>query len=963
MRNKIIKFLCSFFILINASAQTPSKPNIIFILSDDVGYSVPVINGGNSFYTPNIDSMARNGINFLHCESTPLCCPSRVMLLTGKYNFRNYSNWGYMSSNEKTFGNVMQDAGYKTGFFGKLQLQFQHSWMNNWGFDKYTVFELTEDSLPTRRYKSPILVDNFGRVPDDLVKDKYCDDILTDRISSFIDSNLNNPFMVYYSMSIGHSPFSPTPDDPEYASWDPYTNTGEERFYPSMINYMDKKIGVLINKLKATGLDKNTIVIFAGDNGVPTQIYYDANGIKNIQGEKGHSTEGGTHVPLIAYWPGHIPKGKTNDDLIDFSDFLPTFAEIAQTKNLNKYGITDGISFYKKMLGITDTVKQQLFLHYDPNPGFEVLKRWVRNKTYKLYSISKNDSGRFYNISKDAAETTVLKIDSLTPEELSIKQTFRKILDTTGTWQQPPTIKNSFVFNVTSRSAEIGATIESDGASGLLDRGSCLALPLETQPYLFNDRMHDSIIAPGKFEETRDHLMPETRYRFSMYAMNNNASQNTAFSVGSFYTLSIPPYTQPSLLKVTDNKCSVSLNWKSGRFPLKGATKAGYAVYYSSDTIQLIDSPNAKSPSAIVIKGKLLQTNSSILPQLPDSSVNASHLSKDTLYHFLIIPYTWNGISDSTYNYLTKNALTVSVQPSASFLSLNYTRINPLCYGDSSGKISLNASQGTSPYTYSLNSINYGNDSIFTGLKSGSFSISAKDNNGCIATQNVILRQPLKFNSSVTNNNLVCFNDSSGGINITSAGGTPPYIYSINGNTYEQDSVFTNLRKNTYTIISKDANGCEDTSSVVLKQPSQINITTTVQNQSCIDAEDASITVSAQKGVEPYMYSINGSDFKTEPVFENLSSGDYTVTVKDKNGCTASKDINIIKAVNDCTSGIKLSPNPSTDQFNINIGTDLYSKEISVKVSDANGKNVLAKKSSINQNMYLERISPKEYIL
>ncbi len=195
----------------NISAQ--EKPNVIFILADDVGYNLLSVNGSKSYTTPNIDSMAHHGINFTHCEGTPLCSPSRCMLLTGKYNFRNYSNWGYINDSEKTFGNVMQDAGYKTGFFGKLQLQFSPAIMQKWGFDTYDIFSLTEDSIQTRRYKSPTLIDNSGRVPETVTKDKYCDDILTDRICKFIDDNINQPFFAYYSMSLVHDPFSPTPED------------------------------------------------------------------------------------------------------------------------------------------------------------------------------------------------------------------------------------------------------------------------------------------------------------------------------------------------------------------------------------------------------------------------------------------------------------------------------------------------------------------------------------------------------------------------------------------------------------------------------------------------------------------------------------------------------------------------------------------------------------------------------
>src|SRR3954469_24983073 len=118
-------FLAMLFAVISLNyvhAQPSKKPNIIFILADDVGYDVLRVNGGQSYSTPNLDSMARHGKNFTHCESSPLCSPSRVLLLTGQQNFRNYSTWGYLSDTVKTIGNLMRDAGYRTAFFGKLQL-------------------------------------------------------------------------------------------------------------------------------------------------------------------------------------------------------------------------------------------------------------------------------------------------------------------------------------------------------------------------------------------------------------------------------------------------------------------------------------------------------------------------------------------------------------------------------------------------------------------------------------------------------------------------------------------------------------------------------------------------------------------------------------------------------------------------------------------------------------------------
>ena len=147
-------------------------------------------------------------------------------------------------------------------------------------------------------------------------------------------------------MSLAHAPFSPTPNDTAFNNWDPNSNKSDTSFYHSMIEYMDIIVGKILDKLKTTGLDKNTIVIFSGDNGTPAEIFYNTDTLSDVEGQKASTNEEGTHVPLIAYWPSHITQGLVNDDLIDFTDFLPTFAQAANVKDLSKYGTLDGLSFY-----------------------------------------------------------------------------------------------------------------------------------------------------------------------------------------------------------------------------------------------------------------------------------------------------------------------------------------------------------------------------------------------------------------------------------------------------------------------------------------------------------------------------------------------------------------------------------------------------------------------------------------
>src|SRR5580765_4373913 len=120
----------------------PDKPNIILILADDYGYEVPQFNGGQSYQTPNLNQMAQQGMRFTQCHSTALCSPSRFMLLTGKYNFRNYTAWGTMDTSQRTIANMLRDAGYATCIAGKWQLNGGESLIKNSGFDNYVVWEI-----------------------------------------------------------------------------------------------------------------------------------------------------------------------------------------------------------------------------------------------------------------------------------------------------------------------------------------------------------------------------------------------------------------------------------------------------------------------------------------------------------------------------------------------------------------------------------------------------------------------------------------------------------------------------------------------------------------------------------------------------------------------------------------------------------------------------------------------------
>ncbi|MEP4808153.1 MAG: sulfatase-like hydrolase/transferase [Luteolibacter sp.] len=209
-----------------AAAEPPRKPNIVLIMTDDAGWECFGSYGAEDYRTPNLDRLAEQGVKFEHCYSTPICTPSRVMIMTGNYNFRNYTHFGYLSPDEKTFGILMQEAGYKTAIAGKWQLNglydpevfadhADNTRVNKAGFDEYALWQVTEEKKAKdggERYWSPPLEINGKFVTAEENRDQYGPNIMSDFVCDFIERNQDQPFFVYYPTVLMHDPFVPTPD-------------------------------------------------------------------------------------------------------------------------------------------------------------------------------------------------------------------------------------------------------------------------------------------------------------------------------------------------------------------------------------------------------------------------------------------------------------------------------------------------------------------------------------------------------------------------------------------------------------------------------------------------------------------------------------------------------------------------------------------------------------------------------
>ncbi len=405
------------FLVLSYGSLFAAKPNIVMIMADDLGYECLGANGGTSYKTPVLDQMATEGMRFEHCYSQPICTPSRVKLMTGISNIRNYVKFGYLDLKLTTFAQVLQKAGYATCVVGKWQLEGGYEAPNQFGFDEYALWQLNR--RPSR-YPNGGLEINGKQV--DYTKGEYLPDVVSDYACDFMEKHREKPFLLYYPMILTHCPFEPTPDSKD---WDPKspgseTYKGDAKYFGDMVTYMDKLIGKLLKKLDDIGARENTLVLFVGDNGTDKPVVSMLDGRK-VAGAKGQMDDGGNRVPFIAQWPGKITPGKVSQEIVDFSDFLPTFCETAEIQAPE--GI-DGKSFLKTLLGSDEKHRDWIYLWYTRSGKPGTAKQFTRNQRYKLYG-----DGRFFDIASDVLEEKPLATDKLTETQRSFHKMLRVGLD------------------------------------------------------------------------------------------------------------------------------------------------------------------------------------------------------------------------------------------------------------------------------------------------------------------------------------------------------------------------------------------------------------------------------------------------------------------------------------------------------------------------------------------------------
>jgi arylsulfatase A-like enzyme len=394
------------------SADAP-RPNIVLIMADDLGYECLSCNGGTSYRTPRLDGLARTGIRFTHAYAQPLCTPTRMQLMTGQYNFRNWKAFGIMDPREETIGHYMTAAGYRTCIAGKWQLysynppDYEPEWRGKGklpkdsGFEEYVLWHAGHTEDKGSRYGDPTVLEN-GTLRRDL-KDRYGDDIFTEYICRFMERHRSEPFFVYYPMALTHPPYMPTPRSPE---WNTARLKPDSRHFRLMVEYMDEVVGRIVQKIDSLGLRERTLVLFYSDNGTEKSIE-SRMGERVVRGGKGLTTDAGTHVPLIANWKGTSPAGRVLDDLVDSTDFLPTVLAAAGAPQPKGVPI-DGLSFLPQLRGQRGQPRDWIYSWHDPRPGHDKkqfgLTRFARDQRYKLYS-----DGRLFDVSNDVLEESPLQ--------------------------------------------------------------------------------------------------------------------------------------------------------------------------------------------------------------------------------------------------------------------------------------------------------------------------------------------------------------------------------------------------------------------------------------------------------------------------------------------------------------------------------------------------------------------------
>lgn len=399
-----------------AAAAGPDKPNFVFILVDDMGWSDLGCYGNTWHETPRIDALARQGRRYTDAYAAcPVCSPTRASILSGQYPARLGitdfipGHWRphaplrvprnrtqYLPHPSVTLPEALAEAGYASGAFGKWHLGGSEYFPPAHGFD---------ESIVTQGWT------HFGNTsfPDQgYTKDQYLSEVLTDEAEAFISAHSKEPFFLYLAHFGVHIPLEARQE--LVAKYQRKAETCEAKSHPvyaAMVEHIDQSVGRVLDVLNSTGLAENTVVVVFSDNGGLRQRFDQQGEVVTtnapLRDEKGSLYEGGVRVPLIVSWPGHIPAGSQCETPVTSVDFYPTFLDLAGVSAPEDWPL-DGISLVPDLVSSETLEREAIFWHY-PHYHHSTPAAAVRAGDWKLIRFFENDRLELYNLASDPGET------------------------------------------------------------------------------------------------------------------------------------------------------------------------------------------------------------------------------------------------------------------------------------------------------------------------------------------------------------------------------------------------------------------------------------------------------------------------------------------------------------------------------------------------------------------------------
>jgi len=424
------------------SGKTAQKPNILFIMADDLGKEWIGCCGGEGTETPHIDALAAGGMRFTNAYSMAQCTPTRATLLTGQYPWRNgwinhwdVPRWGagchFDWRHNITFARIMKTAGYATAAAGKWQIndfRVTPDAMEKHGFDDYCMWTGYESENPpsAERYWDAYVHTREG---SKTYEGRFGPDIYTDFLIDFMKQHRDEAMMLYFPMALPHGPLTTTPLDPNVK--------GRQETIGAMVRYVDHLVGRLVEALDDLGIRENTIVIFTTDNGSAGSVQARLNG-RMVKGGKATLGEPGMNAPFIVNYPGSVPGGVVTDALLDFTDLLPTFADLGGAE-ISEETVVDGHSFADVLMGKTpDSSREWIMgMGYHPakltdrgvEPFYEFGPRVVRDKRFKIWVDEHRKTVKVFDLKNDPGESRNL-VESTDPAVIRAKEKLERVVGT-----------------------------------------------------------------------------------------------------------------------------------------------------------------------------------------------------------------------------------------------------------------------------------------------------------------------------------------------------------------------------------------------------------------------------------------------------------------------------------------------------------------------------------------------------